>query len=168
VPVCQCRSAGHFRLALALGIPSRCAARSHRRFADTLGDYCAALTAYETAAALCDSDALARLEHKLGMFITAGSGITRKVIFARWLPGRGNSAGEQARLYADWSLTAHRRGQTQQALDLAPGRWSWPRRLAMCTRWPRLINILDPGQQSRRFGWGAATWNAAWPWLKLE
>jgi tetratricopeptide (TPR) repeat protein len=113
----------HFRLALALGHPQ--AAALHEAIGDlqTLsGDYGAALTTFETAAALSGPGDLGRLEHKLGdIHHRRGEWDHAESHFraalAAW--GEAGFAGERARLYADWSLTAHHRGQTDQALKLA-------------------------------------------------
>jgi predicted ATPase len=57
----------HFRAALALGHPAAAALYIAIGDLQTLtGDYGAALTSYETAAALCDPDGLAEIERKLG------------------------------------------------------------------------------------------------------
>ncbi|MFQ5813568.1 MAG: AAA family ATPase, partial [Anaerolineae bacterium] len=113
----------HFRSALALGHPE--AAALHEAIGDLqtlLGEYGAALTSYETAAALGDPHTLANLEHKLGnVHHRRGKWELAESHFQAALAALGEEgfAGERARLYADWSLTAHRRGQTGQALDLA-------------------------------------------------
>ncbi|HEX9438317.1 MAG TPA: tetratricopeptide repeat protein, partial [Roseiflexaceae bacterium] len=147
----------HFRAALALGHPATAALYTAIGDLQTLtGEYGPALTSYETAAALCDPDALAEIERKLGLvhdrrgewdlaeshvraalvalddrrpttdvkarYIVpprttnddeAGSGKPSSLVL------RPSSAGERARLYADWSLIAHHRGETNQALELA-------------------------------------------------
>ncbi|HEY3232268.1 MAG TPA: AAA family ATPase [Roseiflexaceae bacterium] len=140
----------HFRAALALGHPATSALYTAIGDLQTLtGEYGAALTSYETAAALCDPDALAEIERKLGLVHDrrgewdlaeshvraalvalddrrpttddrrpttddeAGSDKPSAFVI------RPSSAGERARLYADWSLIAHHRGETNQALDLA-------------------------------------------------
>jgi predicted ATPase/DNA-binding SARP family transcriptional activator len=120
----------HLRLALALGHPE--AAALHEAIGDLhtlLGEYGAALKSYETAAALCDSEALGNIEYKLGtvyerrrQWELAESHFEAAL---RALDDAGQ-AGERARVYASWSLTAHHQGQigkslelAQQALDLA-------------------------------------------------
>ncbi len=115
----------HFRAALALGHPDT--AKLHEAIGDLqtlLGEYRAALTSLETAAALCGPDTpdLARLEHQLGnVYHRRGEWALAESHFQAAvdiLSAPGN-LGEKARLYADWSLTAHRRGQTDRALELA-------------------------------------------------
>jgi predicted ATPase len=113
----------HFRAALALGHPDTPAL--HEAIGDLhtlLGEYSAALTSYETAAAVCLPDALARIERKLadiyrrrGEWDLAESHL-RAALDAL---GQGSHTAQRARLYADWSLTAHRRAQPAQARDLA-------------------------------------------------
>ncbi|HXV43129.1 MAG TPA: AAA family ATPase, partial [Anaerolineae bacterium] len=116
-------SLAHFQSALALGHPD--AATLHEAIGDLhtlLGEYNAALTSYETAAALGNAAALGRLEHKLGsVHQRRGDWEVAESYFQAALAAQhtSNLAGENARLYADWSLTAHHRGQTTQAFNLA-------------------------------------------------
>jgi tetratricopeptide (TPR) repeat protein len=87
------------------------------------------LKSYETAAALCEPAALARLEHKLGnVHQRRGAWELAESHYEAALKELGDvgSTAEQAQIYADWSLTAHRRSDiehaqklAQQALDLA-------------------------------------------------
>ncbi|HAT43492.1 MAG TPA: hypothetical protein DCS90_00185, partial [Ktedonobacter sp.] len=87
-----------------------------------LGEYAAALKSYETAAALCDTNALARVEHKLGtVYDRRGAWDMAESHYEAALRvlGETGSAHERARLYADWSLTAYRRGLLDKALELA-------------------------------------------------
>ncbi len=113
----------HFRSALALGHPQ--AAVLHEAIGDlqTLsGEYGKALTSYETAAALGGSEVLGRLEHKLGeVHHRRGEWELAESHFQAALDalGQEGSSGERARLYADWSRTAHQRNQTDRALELA-------------------------------------------------
>src|SRR5215472_12789504 len=120
----------HLRLALALGHPE--AASLHEAIGDLytlLGEYGAALKSYETAAALCDSEALGNIEYKLGtIFERRGQWELAESHFEAALRALDDAgqAGERARVYASWSLTAHHQGQigkslelAQQALDLA-------------------------------------------------
>jgi tetratricopeptide (TPR) repeat protein len=80
------------------------------------GEYAAALSAYETAAAFGAPDAVARIEHKLG-----------RVHDRRGDPELAEShliealrlGGESARVQADRSLAAHRRGDRAGAEELA-------------------------------------------------
>src|SRR5205823_3896331 len=87
-----------------------------------LGEYSAALNSYETAAALDAPDALPRLERKLAdIYRRRGEWeqAERCLKAALGLLGEEGPAGERARLYADWSLTAHRSGQPERARPLA-------------------------------------------------
>jgi DNA-binding SARP family transcriptional activator/Flp pilus assembly protein TadD len=113
----------HFRSALALGHPD--AAELHEAIGDlqTLqGEYSGALTSYETAAALCEPDVLADLEHKLGtVHHRRGEWELAESHFqaAQAALGETDRPGQNARLYADWSLTAHQGRRTEQAVGLA-------------------------------------------------
>jgi predicted ATPase len=118
----------HFRSALALGHPA--AATLHEAIGDLLtlsGLYESALTSYERAAALAGdasipgAPSLAALEHKLGgLYHRLGDWDLAESQFQSALSAWGEAAaGERARLYADWSLTAHHRGDTSRALQLA-------------------------------------------------
>ncbi len=128
----------HFQAALALGHPD--AAALHEAVGDLhtlLGEYSAALTSYETAAALLGGEdtgrrgseekvipyaSLARVEHKLGnVHHRRGDWELAESYFQAALAAQKKAGpdGESARLYADWSLTAHHQGQTDIALHLA-------------------------------------------------
>jgi tetratricopeptide (TPR) repeat protein len=118
----------HFRSALALGHPA--AAALHEAIGDLLtlsGLYASALTSYERAAALTgegsapSSPPLATLEHKLGgLYHRLGEWDLAESQFQSALSAWGEAAnGVRARLYADWSLTVHHRGDTTRALHLA-------------------------------------------------
>ena len=120
----------HFHSALALGHSDT--AGLHEAIGDlhTLsGNYVAALTSYETAAAMGSSDSLAGLEHKLGnVYHRRGEWELADRHFQAALNALGEAPNRDdlsryydqgAGLYADWSLTAHRRGHTDHALDLA-------------------------------------------------
>ena len=110
----------HYRSALALGHPD--AAGLHEAIGDleTLaGAYDDALASYEAAAASCPPEALASLEHKLGgVHDRRGDWPAAASHFEAALAASQDDARE-ARLYADWSLTAHRRGDQRQAVELA-------------------------------------------------
>ena len=100
-----------FRSALALGYPDT--AKLHEAIGDVLtllGEYAEAVTSYETAAALCEPAALPGLEHKLGnVHHRRGEWELAESHFEAALAALGEtgSSGELARIYADWSLTAH-------------------------------------------------------------
>jgi predicted ATPase/DNA-binding SARP family transcriptional activator len=113
----------HFQSALALGHPE--AAPLHEAVGDVqtlLGEYHAALTAYEMAAALCGTHGLARIEHKLGQVCQRqGEWEPAESHFRAALEmlDQAEDARQSAQLYADRSLTAHHLGQDDRALDLA-------------------------------------------------
>jgi len=113
----------HFQAALALGHPEPAALHESIGDLQTLmGDYPGALTSYQTAAALGSPNSLAELERKLGLvYERRGDGELAERHFEAALAAipEGDSSGIHARLLAEWSLTAHHRGQTVQALDLA-------------------------------------------------
>ena len=113
----------HFRSALALGHPA--AAALHQAIGDLLtlsGAYEAALASYETAAALSEAHDLPGLEHKLGdIYHRRGDWELAESHFQAALSALGE-AGQpdaRARVFADWSLTAHRQGDNPRALELA-------------------------------------------------
>jgi predicted ATPase/DNA-binding SARP family transcriptional activator len=110
----------HYRSALALGHPD--AAGLHEAIGDleTLaGAYDDALASYEVAAASASAEALANLEHKLGgVHDRRGDWQAAASHFEAALAASRDDA-RKARLYADWSLTAHRRGDQRQAVELA-------------------------------------------------
>jgi tetratricopeptide (TPR) repeat protein len=143
----------HFRSALALGHPD--AVALHEAIGDLhtlLGEYNAALTAYETAAALLGGEevvtrspghpegvggeagknlsspprplasSLARVEHKLGdVYHRRGEWELAESYFeaASLILQEAGLTEQSARLYADWSLTAHHHNQPLRALGLA-------------------------------------------------
>jgi DNA-binding SARP family transcriptional activator/predicted ATPase len=113
----------HFRSALALGHPA--AAELHEAIGDLellSGEYAAAQASYEVAAALGGPGDLARVEHKLGnLYGRRGDWELAESHFEAALAALGEEgrAGDRARLAADWSLVAHRRGQPARAQELA-------------------------------------------------
>ncbi|MFL5626069.1 MAG: AAA family ATPase [Ktedonobacteraceae bacterium] len=113
----------HLRVALALGHPETAAL--HAAIGDLhiyLGEYNAALKSYETAAALCDPAALASIEHKLGnVHQRRGAWELAESHYRAALQALGetDSTAERAKIYADWSLTAHRSSHIDHAQDLA-------------------------------------------------
>jgi DNA-binding SARP family transcriptional activator/predicted ATPase len=113
----------HYRAALALDFPDT--AELHENIGDLqtlLGEYRAAITSYETAAALGDSSSLARLEHKLGkVYQRRGENDLAASHFRSALAAltRDGAEAERARVYADWSLAAHQQGKMDEAHDLA-------------------------------------------------
>ncbi len=113
----------HFQMALALGYPDT--AVLHESIGDLytlLGEYGNAITSYETAAALCAPAAPANVEHKLGnVYERRGEWDLAESHFEAALDALGDKDqdGERAKLYADWSLAAHHRGNIVKALNLA-------------------------------------------------
>jgi len=120
----------HYRSALALGHPQTATLHElcgglHVR----LGEYAAALTSYEMAAAVCPPEQLAQIEHRIGqVYYRRGEWQLAEHHFEQaqrlWTGGEsdgdGKAAGENlARLYVDWSVTAYRAGQTDKAIALA-------------------------------------------------
>jgi predicted ATPase len=128
----------HLSTALALGHPD--AAGLHEAIGDLytfLGMYGAALTSYETSAALCGPDAVASLEQKLGgVYLRRGDWELAESHFEAALDSLSSSEflgsdddqegskshrldGVKARIYSDWSLAVRHRGQLERALSLA-------------------------------------------------
>lgn len=121
----------HFRAAIGLGHPD--APALHEAIGDlhTLaGSYDAAVRSYEAAAALSaaplvDPAPLASLEHKLGtVHHRLGAWDSAEAHFTTALELLGANGGSRrqglrSRALADWSLTAHHRGQPQRARELA-------------------------------------------------
>lgn len=113
----------HFRSALALGYPD--AAALHEAVGDlhTLrGVYDQAIASYETAAALCDPGMIWNLEHKLGgVHHRRGEWRSAEIHYESALNAleKAGKSGARPGVYADWSLTVHRMGETNRALDLA-------------------------------------------------
>lgn len=119
----------HFKQALALGYPR--ATELHEAIGDAytlLGDYTQALASYSIVAAHSHADTLARIQHKIGAvhgrrgeweeaqrhFEAAAAALSE----ASEAQADG-ALGEQARIYADLSLTARRLGSIHQAREHA-------------------------------------------------
>ena len=125
----------HLRTALALGHPD--VAGLHEAIGDLqtlLGEYGGALSSYEVAIARAPVQNQAALEHKLGnVYDRRGEWQRAESHFeaalaavdgARQTDAAGSGAeadgsGLRARIYADWSLTAHHQGAGERALMLA-------------------------------------------------
>jgi predicted ATPase len=110
----------HYRSALALGHPD--AAGLHEAIGDleTLaGAYDDALASYEAAAASAGAEALPGLEHKLGGVHHRRGDFQAAVSHFEAAVAASKDDAATARVYADWSLTAHRRGDQRQAVELA-------------------------------------------------
>ncbi|HEU4399709.1 MAG TPA: AAA family ATPase [Actinomycetota bacterium] len=110
----------HYQSALALGHPD--AAGLHEAIGDleTLaGAYDDAIASYEAAAASCPPADLPRLEHKLGGVHDRRGDWQAAASHLEAALAASQDDARNARLYADWSLTAHRRGDQRQAVELA-------------------------------------------------
>lgn len=112
----------YLNMALALGHPDVVAL--HEAIGDVqtlLGEYGCALKSYETAAALCQAEALAGIEHKLGNVYARRGEWERAESHLQAaieaLPDEEHAA-ERAHIYADRSLSARQRGQPDTALAL--------------------------------------------------
>jgi tetratricopeptide (TPR) repeat protein len=110
----------HFQLALALGVENAAQAHEHIGDLQTLGgEYGAAITSYEAAAALSDAPSAGHIEHKLGnVYHRQGDwGLA-----ASHYEAAGESVESTsflARVRSDQSLNAHRSGHIDQAVTLA-------------------------------------------------
>jgi predicted ATPase/DNA-binding SARP family transcriptional activator len=118
----------HFHSALACGHPEPEAL--HEAIGDLhmlSGQYPAALSSYESAAALCAPQRLPWVEHKLGLVhAQRGDYELAECHFKAALEeleafseAEDAVQAERAMIYADWSHTVHRRGDASQALELA-------------------------------------------------
>ena len=107
-----------YRSALALGHAEPAALREAIGDLHTLrGEYRAAIAAYEAAAALAESDGdVAALEQKLGRVHDRRGD---PELAERHLAEALRLGGESARVQADRSLVAHRRGAGEEAVALA-------------------------------------------------
>ncbi len=131
----------HYQTALALDCPEPGAV--HEAIGDLqtlMGTYRAALTSYETAAALNGEETLPRLDHKLGIVHHRLGEWERAESYYQTASARlagAENAESRARIYADWSLMAYRQGDVS-GLQIWPGRPSSPpMRLAPCAASPR-------------------------------
>jgi predicted ATPase len=113
----------HYQAALELGHPDP--GGLHEAVGDLrvlLGEYDTALLNYEAAAAQADGAVLAALDHKLAVLhhrMGDWAAADSHFAAASTLLDQDDSLAASARLRADWSLTAHRRGQPDRALELA-------------------------------------------------
>ncbi len=113
----------HYQNALACGFTP--AAEMHEAIGDLYnlaGQFQAALTSYETAAALCRPERLGWIEHRLGLVHhQRGDWDLAECHFesAAQALDELRAGAEQARVYADWSRTAYRRAHLEQARALA-------------------------------------------------
>jgi len=120
----------HYQAALALGHPQ--IATLHELCGSLhvrLGEYAAALSSYEMAAAVCPLGQLAQIEHRIGqVYYRRGEWQLAEHHFEQaqrlWIGDESGGDGltvdrDLARLYVDWSVTAYRSGQTDKAVTLA-------------------------------------------------
>ncbi|MEZ4518597.1 MAG: tetratricopeptide repeat protein, partial [Chloroflexota bacterium] len=113
---------GHYETALALGYPSTVELNEAIGDLHTLlGEYNAALHAYESAAARADEVALAQLEHKLGQVYERRGDweLAESHLCAALEAGRPDQAARRALINVDRSRVAHRSGDPDTATDLA-------------------------------------------------
>ncbi len=114
----------HFRSALALGHPQTALLRELIADLQVLrGDYGAALTGYEAASAAVDEVTngadFGRLQQKLGsVYHRLGEWELAAHHFESALAGQAEPV-LRSRLLTDWSLTAHRAGNEEEAMSLA-------------------------------------------------
>ncbi len=114
----------HLRTALALGHPDVVALHCDIGDLETLlGEYSAALASYEKAAALCTSDEMPLIEHRLGN-VYARRGEWRSAASHYEEADAASAEAEmdsawQSLLSADWSLAALRMGEAARARALA-------------------------------------------------
>lgn len=114
----------YFAAALALAPGAAVAGELHEAIGDLLtlqGAYPRAVMAYETAASVNGAERLAHLEYKMGLVhMRQGQWDLADAHFAAAAEaGRHAAAPSVAVLYADWSLCAHRQGESQRAEQLA-------------------------------------------------
>ena len=113
----------HYRSAITLAWADE--AQLHEAIGDleTLtGDYGAAIASYEKGAAASEPGYLPLIEHKLGnVYLRLGDWKAAESYFSAAVValGQEGSAAQRSRVYADWSLTAERKGDAEYALELA-------------------------------------------------
>ncbi|HEY7538151.1 MAG TPA: AAA family ATPase [Gaiellaceae bacterium] len=110
---------GHYRAALALGFPDPAALHEVVGDLETLaGDYAAALSSYQTAAALASPELAPEVDHRIGaLHLRRGEWELAEASLAAALEGLEGAPA--ARATADRSLAAHRRGLPDEAARLA-------------------------------------------------
>ena len=114
----------YFAAALALAPGASAAGELHEAIGDLLtlqGAYPRAVMAYETAASVNGAERLAHLEYKIGLVhMRQGQWELADAHFAAAADaGKDAAAPGVAVLFADWSLCAHRQGDSQRAEQLA-------------------------------------------------
>lgn len=109
----------HYRSALALGLADQ--AGLHLAIGDMLtltGRYPEAVQNFEAAIALQPDQTTAGIEHKLGLVYERWGRWERAQTHLAAAAEAATTAAEQAHIYADWSLNAHRQGQQEPARQL--------------------------------------------------
>lgn len=110
----------HYQAALALGYSD--VGALHELCGDLhvrLGEYAAALASYEMAAAVCQPEQLAQLEHRIGrVYYRRGEWQLAEHHFEQ-AQRQWTNDEDLARLDIDWSVTAYRAGEIDQAMALA-------------------------------------------------
>ncbi len=109
----------HYRSALALGLADQ--SGLHVAIGDMLtltGRYQEAVQNFEAAMALRPDQATAGVENKLGLVYARWGRWDRAQTHLAAAAEAAATAAEQARIFADWSLNAHRQGQQEQARQL--------------------------------------------------
>ena len=111
----------HFQIALALGHPDFIGLEEAIGDLFTLlGKYKAALSGFESAAShqSASSQDVTRLRHKMGnVYHRLGEWEQAESYFQ--VATQGMAGADLSRLYADWSRTIRRQGQTERALQMA-------------------------------------------------
>ena len=112
---------GHYEVAIALGHPGQ--AGLHESIGDLqtlLGRYAEALDSYQAAGALGDPECLPTIEWKMGT-VRQRLGdwkIAESCYEIAFSSYPAEQIAERARVLADWSLTAHLRGDTDRAIGI--------------------------------------------------
>jgi tetratricopeptide (TPR) repeat protein len=116
-------AAAHYQAALDGGHPRACELHERLGELEVLnGLYGAGLSSYQAAAALAGPGRLPLIEHRIaGIYLRQGTWHLAEEHLLGALEGLGSDdlAGERARVTADRSLLAHRRGDQHEAASLA-------------------------------------------------
>jgi predicted ATPase len=113
----------YFQAALASGYPE--SAELYEAIGDLQifqGEYSAAISGYETAAALCRPECLSRLEHKLGNAHHRRGDwelAEQHYKFALDEMDEGDDLAERSSIFTDLSRNAYQRGDAEGALEMA-------------------------------------------------
>ena len=149
----------HYQSALALGFEEP--GVLHEAIADLqtlVGRYDVAAQEYEAAAAYQSDGRVARIEHKLGGLYERWGKRDRALSYYESAAATTKGDGSRARVYADWSLTEHRKGRDQRSRELIElalkdaQSAEDPRALAQCNN---ILGILaraeGDGEAAQRF-----------------